>query len=243
MPLLAVQNLMSTRVTDDPIATLWHYLCGHMLDWAEAPGGLLAWRRSTHRGVQWLDNIQFPRHQKRYIFSPDFEIRHDTAFEQTIRGCANQPRKDPTWISEEYILAMIDLFEMGYAHSFEAWQNGHLVGGMFGVQLGSMMSCDSMFHTVSNASKACYGQMLVHLRQRGFRLVDTNGVAKHQVKYGEEWIPQWWFEKLIFECLEESPTLDDDAPPPPPLPRKLRALLPFLRLRRGLARRVLGRAG
>jgi leucyl/phenylalanyl-tRNA--protein transferase len=243
MPLLAVGNLMSARVIDDPIATLWHYLCGHMLDWAGPVGGELAWKRMSHRGVQWLDNIQFPRHQKRYIFSPDFEIRHDTAFEATIRGCALQPRGEPTWISEEYIQAMTQLFEMGHAHSFEAWQDGKLVGGVFGVQLGSMMTCDSMFHTVSNASKAAYGQMLVHLRDRGFRLVDTNGVAKHQVKYGEEWIPQWWFEKLIFECLEEAPTLDDDAPEPPPFPRRLRALMQLLKLRRGLARRVLGRAG
>jgi len=243
MTLFGVGNLFSHRVIDDPIATLWHYLCGHMLDWEGPVGGPICWKRTSHRGVQWLDAVKFPKSQKRYIFSSEFEVRHDTAFEATIRGCARQPRMEATWIKEEYIQAMIGLFEMGFAHSFETWSNGKLVGGVFGVQLGSMMSCDSMFHLQSNASKAAYGQMLVHLQSRGFRLVDTNGVRTDHLKYGEEWIPQWWFEKLIFECLEESPTLSDEGPPPPRCPRRLRALLQLLRIRRGLTRRVLGRAG
>jgi leucyl/phenylalanyl-tRNA--protein transferase len=240
MSFLAVGNLISSRVIDDPIATLWHYVRGHMLDWEGPVGGPLSWKRMSHRGVQWLDEVKFPKSQNRYIFSPDFEIRYDTAFELTIRGCANQPRMEKTWISENYIRAMTALHEMGFAHSFEAWRDGQLVGGAFGVQLGSMMSCDSMFHTQSNASKAAYGRLLVHLRHRGFKLVDTNGVATHQVKYGEQWIPQWWFENLIFDCLEESPTLVEGAPPPPPLPISLRAMLPLMRLSRGVARRMLG---
>lgn len=71
---------------------------------------------------------------------------------------------------------------MGFAHSYEAWHEGKLAGGGFGVQLGALICCDSMFHRVSNASKAAYGQTLFHLQKRGFKIVDTNGVANYQVK-------------------------------------------------------------
>jgi len=131
---------------------------------------------------------------------------------------------------------MVALHKLGFAHSFEAWNEGKLVGGAFGVQLGSMISCDSMFHRMSNASKAAYGQTLVHLQKRGFKVVDTNGVANHQVNYGEEWIPQWRYERLILECLRESPSLTDGRPNPP-LPWEVRALIPALRP----ARKVLNR--
>src|SRR5258706_6192747 len=191
MRLIGPWQLLSSRVTDDPVATLLHYVCGDMLDWAGPVGGALCWKRLTHRGVQWLDKVKFPRGQRRYIFSPRFEIRFDRAFEETVRGCARQPRGEQTWISEEYVREMVGMHRMGYAHSFEAWSDGRLVGGAFGVQLGSIMTCDSMFHQVSNASKAAYGQTLVHLRERGFKFLDTNGVAKHRVQYGEEWMPQW----------------------------------------------------
>jgi len=221
-------------LTDDALTTLWHYVRGQILDWADAPGGPLRWTRLTHRGVQWLDKINFPRHQRRYIFSDEFDVRFDTAFERTLRGCAGQRRRDPNWIREPYVQAMLALHQMGFAHSFEAWQDGQLVGGAFGVQLGSIMTCESMFHTVSNASKAAYGQTLVQLKERGFTLLDGNGVANHHVQYGEEWLPQWRFESLLLECLNDRPTLTDDIAPPPPLPPGIRMLIPLMRLRRGI---------
>jgi leucyl/phenylalanyl-tRNA--protein transferase len=238
MPLPRPLLFISPRLTRDPIATLWHYVAGHLLDWQTAPGTPLRWKRPTHRGVQWLHKIQIPRKQKRYIFSPDFQIKYNTAFEQTLRACAAQPRSDENWITEDYIQAMLPLHATGFAHSFEAWQNDQLVGGAFGLQLGSLITCDSMFHKVSNASKAAYGQTLLHLQGRGFKLVDTNGVAQHHVQYGEEWLPQWQFESLIYDCLNDSPTLTNDTPRPPPLPLTIRLLLPILRTKRGIARRL-----
>jgi leucyl/phenylalanyl-tRNA--protein transferase len=225
-------------LTDDPLTTLWHYVRGQILDWSDAPGGPLRWTRMTHRGVQWLDKIHFPRHQRRYIFSDEFDVRFDTAFEQTIRGCAAQRRRDPNWITEPYVRALLALHRMGFAHSFETWQDGQLVGGAFGLQLGSIMTCESMFHTVSNASKAAYGQTLIQLKERGFKLLDGNGVANHHVQYGEEWLPQWRFESLLLQCLPDRPALADHIPPPPPLPLALRTLIPLMRLRRALSHRV-----
>jgi leucyl/phenylalanyl-tRNA--protein transferase len=222
--------LRSGRVTDDPVAVLFHYLRGQMVNWVDGKDGPVHWVAASHRGMQFLDKVEFPRKQKRYIFSPQFEIRYDTAFDQVIQGCADRSRdvENRTWISDEYLRGMVALHRMGFAHSFEAWNEGKLVGGAFGVQLGSMISCDSMFHRMSNASKAAYGQTLVHLQKRGFRVVDTNGVASHQVNYGEEWVPHWRYQRLILDCLRESPSLTD-ARPNPPLPWEVRALIPALR--------------
>src|SRR4051794_37620996 len=231
--------LRSGRVTDDPVGILFHYVRGHMVNWVNGVDGPVHWVGGTHRGVQFLDKVDFPRKQKRYIFSPQFEIRYDTAFGEVIQACADRSRdvENKTWISDAYLRGMVKLHEMGFAHSFEAWSEGKLVGGAFGVQLGSMISCDSMFHRMSNASKAAYGQTLVHLQKRGFKVVDTNGVASHLVNYGEEWVPHWRYERLILECLRESPSLTD-ARPNPPLPWEVRALIPALRPARAVVRRV-----
>jgi leucyl/phenylalanyl-tRNA---protein transferase len=231
--------LRSGHVTDDPVVALFHYLRGQMVNWVNGKDGPVHWVAATHRGMQFLDKVEFPRKQKRYIFSPQFEIRYDTAFADVIQGCADRSRdvENKTWISDAYLRAMVRLHDMGFAHSFEAWNDGKLVGGAFGVQMGSMITCDSMFHRMSNASKAAYGQTLVHLQKRGFKVVDTNGVASHQVNYGEEWVPRWRYEQLLVECLRESPSLTD-ARPNPPLPWEVRALLPALRPTRVVLRRL-----
>ncbi|HEY7119857.1 MAG TPA: hypothetical protein VH475_24925 [Tepidisphaeraceae bacterium] len=221
--------IRSGRVGDDPVAALYHYVRGQMVNWINGHDGPTHWTCGSHRGVQFLDKVAFPRKQKRYIFAPQFEIRYDTAFEEVLRGCADRARdaEHKTWIADELIRALVGLHRMGFAHSYEAWSGGQLVGGGFGVQLGSMISCDSMFHRASNASKAAYGQALLHLQKRGFKVVDTNGVANHMVNYGEEWIPQWRFERLILECLKESPSVTDGRPCPR-LPWQIRTLLPLL---------------
>ena len=227
--------IVSSRVSPDPVSVLWHYIRGQMCDWVNGSNGPVCWRGMTHRGVQWLNKVEFPRKQKRYIFSPLFEIRYNTRFEEVIRACADLSREGKTWISEDYIQGMVALNRMGFAHSYEAWNEGKLVGGAFGVQLGSIITCDSMFHRLSNASKAAYGQTLVRLQQRGFRLVDTNGVASHMVNYGEEWMHHWQYQKLALECLRDAPSLTDDRPCPA-LPWEIRAMLPMLKVARKAAK-------
>lgn len=233
-----------SKFPDDPLVTLFHYACGHMADWANGSNGKVIWAARTHRGVQWLNKVEFPRKQKRYIFSPQFEIRYNTAFEETIRACAESgmAKENKTWIIEGYIRGMINLNKLGFAHSFEAWNDGKLVGGSFGVQLGSLMTCDSMFYRMSNASKAAYGQTLVRLQERGFRVVDTNGVAQHQVNYGEEWMPQWKYELLLAECMQDRPTLVEGTTYPA-LPASIRRLLPVAKFAEKVGRKLGSKRG
>jgi leucyl/phenylalanyl-tRNA--protein transferase len=128
---------------------------------------------------------------------------------------------------------------MGFAHSFETWQDNKLVGGCFGVHIGAFMSIESMFYRVSHASKAAYGQALMKLKERAFALVDSNPVKDVSRNYGEEWIPQWMFEGLLRRAIEIKVSIADDNPCPP-IPPKVRHLLPMARVMRKIVRKVTG---
>ncbi len=198
------------QISSDPHDILAHYANAEMPFWLNGDNGEIGWVRGTHRGVQRLDKIDIPKSQKRYVFSPRFEIRYDHRFEEVIRSCADLKREGKTFLTETLIQGYIALNQLGYAHSYEAWCDGELAGGGFGLQLGSLLTVDSLFYRVSNASKAAYGQTLLRMTERGFRLMDTNVVAKHSVNYGEEWMPMWEYEKTLRACLKESPSLTDD---------------------------------
>ncbi len=225
------------EVTADPIDILWHYANAEMPFWINGNDGAVGWVRGTHRGVQRLDKIGISKSQRRYVLSTKFEIRYDTAFEEVIRACADTAREGKTFITEELIQGYTALNKMGFAHSYEAWRDGKLAGGGYGVQLGSLLTIDSMFYRVSNASKAAYGQTLLRMPERGFRLMDTNVVAKHTVNYGEEWMPMWEYEKTLKQCLGESPSLTDEKPYPA-LPWQIRYRLPIARLLRKVSNRL-----
>jgi leucyl/phenylalanyl-tRNA---protein transferase len=226
----------SVPITSEPMDILWHYANAEMPFWINGNDGPVGWVRGTHRGVQRLDKIDFPKSQRRYIFSPKFEVRYNQSFEEVARECADLKREGKTFLTEELLRGYIALHKLGFAHSYEAWCDGKLAGGGFGLQLGSLLTIDSMFHRVSNASKAAYGQTLVRIRDRGFRLMDTNVVASHMVNYGEEWMRMWEYEAILRQALKESPSLTDERPYPG-IPWQIRYRLPIARLLRKVSRR------
>jgi leucyl/phenylalanyl-tRNA--protein transferase len=216
---------------------IWHYASGEMPCYLDGEFSDVGWVRYTHRGVQFLDKINIPRKQRRYVFSPKFEIKYNKAFDEVLEGCADISRDGRTWITPELAEGYRAMHRLGYAHSFEAWQDGKLVGGALGIQIGGYITCETMFHRVSNASKAAWGQTIVRLQERGFKWIDTNCVAVHKVEYGEEWLPQWKFEKLLAEALKEEHSLADDIPCPP-VPWIVKAGLPVARIFRAIRRRL-----
>lgn len=227
-------------VGSDPMHILWHYANGRMPDFVNRQDGQVGWVSWSHRGVQPLDDIQFPDSQKRYIFSKKFELRFNTAFEEVIRSCADVSRFGKTWITPKLIEGLIRLNAMGYAHSFEAWTTGEkpeLAGGVWGVQIGSFISASSMFHRVPNATKAAYGRALLHLKERGFTLVDTGMVPEHMVNYGSRYVPSWEFEEKLRRLINEPRTIADGMNPPM-LPAKLRWGLSMARVGRAVKRRL-----
>lgn len=221
---------------------LWAYANGFIPSYPGIPGGKSTWARPTHRGVQMLDQIRIRKKHRQYVFCKRFEIRYNTAFAQVIRYCSN-PERDPerqTWMTTGLIESFEELHRLGFAYSFEAWENQRLVGGGFGVLLGGHISVDSMFHLEDNASKAAYVQMLLGLRERGFTFVDINEPSPFMARWGAVWVPYWKFEQLLQRSLwQPRPFLDGRAPTPFPLAARLGLPMRFIAAK--IARRIRGR--
>jgi len=218
---------------------LSRYARGFMPSFPDARTGCVTWCRTSHRGVQFLDQIHIPKKQRQYVFSKRFEVRYNTAFEAVVRHCADPTRdaERTTWLSTGLVEGLVALHRRGFASSFEAWEGGELVGGGFGVLIGGFVSVDSMFHLTDDASKAAYVQMLLGLRDRGFGVVDVNEPSPFMARWGAKWVPAWQFDALQREAMGREVTFLDGRPAPR-LPRALRLTLAARRVRLALARRV-----
>jgi leucyl/phenylalanyl-tRNA--protein transferase len=233
-----------------PRDILWHYALGYMPDFLDGNSGAVGWVRWPHRGVQFLDKFKIPRKQKPYVLAPEFELRIDTAFEEVVRACADVrrpaiadgPAGGQTWITPALINGLLKLHAMGYAHSYEAWVDNKLAGGTFGVQLGGLITMVSLFHRLPNASKAAAGRAMMHLRDRGFGLIDIGMVPTHHVDFGAEWVPRWQYEKMLPALVRERRSIAEDRPCPR-LPAAIRLGVPVVRAYRAMRRRLPGGEG
>ena len=141
------------------------------------------------RGVIPLDGFHVPRSLARVARSGVFELRSDTAFETVIRTCSeSRPDRRETWLDERLIRAYVELFASGFAHSVEAWRDGRLVGGLYGVHLGAAFFGESMFSRPElggrDSSKLCLVTLVGWLRAGGFRLLDTQFRTPHLARFG-----------------------------------------------------------
>jgi len=127
-----------------------------------------------------------------------FHLTFDRAFSEVIDGCA-RPRLDQngTWITAEMRQAYVRLHMLGYAHSLEAWQDGELAGGLYGVSLGRCFFAESMFHLKSNASKVVLFALSRILKKMGFILIDCQVYSPHLAGWGARPIPRREYLKLL----------------------------------------------
>ncbi|MDX5363008.1 MAG: leucyl/phenylalanyl-tRNA--protein transferase [Pseudazoarcus pumilus] len=137
-----------------------------------------------------------------------FEIRLDTAFAEVVAACAG-PRRGAsgTWITPEMQQAYVRMHELGYAHSVEAWDEGRLVGGLYGMALGRAFFGESMFSRATDASKACLAHLARHLESLKFAVIDCQMTTAHLVSLGAHEVPRAEFCRLIELHA-------DDGPPP-----------------------------
>jgi leucyl/phenylalanyl-tRNA--protein transferase len=179
-----------TRIDDvlveiTPEVLLKAYACGifPMAESAEDPG--LYWIEPELRGVLPLDDFHVSRRLARTVRSDMFDIRIDHDFEAVIAGCA-QPAlgRRKTWINRRIRTLYGDLFEAGHCHTVEAYLDGHLVGGLYGVRLRGAFFGESMFHTATDASKVALVHLVARLRAGGFSLLDTQFVTEHLRSFG-----------------------------------------------------------
>jgi len=136
--------------------------------------------------------LHVPRSLAKVLKRGTYEIRWDTAFAQVMERCATVSRRgqDGTWITEDMLAAYVRLHELGWAHSAEAWQEGMLVGGLYGVSLGSAFFGESMFADAPDASKAAFVTLVQRLREGGCDLVDCQVKTEHLVRFGAVEIPR-----------------------------------------------------
>ncbi|MHB1513401.1 MAG: leucyl/phenylalanyl-tRNA--protein transferase [Acidiferrobacter sp.] len=134
-----------------------------------------------------------------------FDITFDTAFPAVIRACA-APRAnaDGTWITSDITAAYEDLFRRGHAHSVEAWQDGVLVGGLYGVTVGGAFFGESMFSTVSYASKIAFAQLVFRLRENGFSLIDCQVASDHMAALGARNISRHTFLQYLRVAVDQA---------------------------------------
>lgn len=150
------------------------------------PGGEgegVHWFLPVRRGVLPLDGLRVPRSLRRSVRS--MEIRVDTAFSEVVEACAD-PRRAHGWIDEDVVAAYTSLHRLGWAHSVEAWRDGELVGGLYGVAVGGLFAGESMFHRVRDASKVALVGLVELLGDEyaDRRLVDVQWRTDHLASLG-----------------------------------------------------------
>ena len=143
--------------------------------------GLINWYLPEVRTIIPLDNFNIPRSAKKAIEKQNFEIKFDTDYLSVIKGCADRPS---TWISEELIVAYRRLHKRGFLHTVETYQNGKLVGGLYGITFRGAFFGESMFSKVSQASKAALIALLYHLKEKDFVLLDVQYMTNHLRMFG-----------------------------------------------------------
>lgn len=155
--------------------------------WPIVEGDLevLAWFSPDPRAILELDELRISRRLMRKIRSGRFEVTSDQAFSAVMAGCADRRSdQEGTWITPQMLSSYQQLHELGYAHSVEVWQDGQLVGGIYGLALGGYFSGESMFHRVSDASKIALYYLVRQLQIQGFGLLDIQQSTPHCSRMG-----------------------------------------------------------
>lgn len=214
-------GIMATR--DNPLfeitpqMLLRAYACGIFPMAESADDPQLYWIEPQARGVLPLDGVIVHKRLARTVRQAQFEIRIDQDFEGVIEGCAaSRPGRRSTWINAQIRTLYRDLFRQGHCHTVEAWRNGRLVGGLYGVALGGAFFGESMFSTETDASKVPLVYLCARLIHGGFGLLDTQFVTEHLKQFGTVEVEKAEFHIKLDSAIERAADfrcLDPATPP------------------------------
>lgn len=155
------------------------------------------------RGVIPLDRFHVSRRLARTVRGDAFEVRVDTAFHEVVLACAaSGPGRTETWINRPIERLYVKLHELGQAHSVECWQDGALVGGLYGVSLRGAFFGESMFSRRRDASKVALVHLVARLVAGGYRLLDTQFMTDHLSQFGAEEIPRAEYHRRLAQALK-----------------------------------------
>ena len=188
------------RLTPDMLLRAYRAGIFPMAEAADDPE--LFWVDPERRGILPLDGFHLPRRLRRVVRQDRFEVRVDSDFAATLRACAEATEKRPnTWINAEIVRLYTALHARDAAHSVECWQDGALVGGLYGVSIGGAFFGESMFSRAADASKVALVHLVALMRVGGYRLLDLQFVTEHLAQFGAVEVSRAQYRRLLAEAL------------------------------------------
>ncbi|GLS27453.1 leucyl/phenylalanyl-tRNA--protein transferase [Marinibactrum halimedae] len=169
-------------------------------------GEPLLWWSPSPRCVLYPDQVHTSKSLKKLMRKGLFTVTIDQQFEQVIQHCGDTRQHEGTWITEELSEAFINLHHQGYAHSVECWQEGELVGGLYGMTINRVFFGESMFSLKANASKVALVFLCERLNALGYSLLDCQVKTDHLVSMGAIEIPREDFESVLYANREKGIT-------------------------------------
>ncbi|MGZ8136953.1 MAG: leucyl/phenylalanyl-tRNA--protein transferase [Methylococcaceae bacterium] len=166
------------------------------------PGEPILWWSPNPRSVIFPDKLVISSSLRKTIRKNIFSVTYDQAFSDVINACAKPREMDAgTWITTEINQAYNELYQLGIAHSAEAWLEDELVGGLYGIALGQVFFGESMFHTKTDASKVAFATLVERLKFWDYQLIDCQVHSKHLANFGAEEIDRAKFIKLLDQYI------------------------------------------
>jgi leucyl/phenylalanyl-tRNA--protein transferase len=200
-----------------PQVLLKAYTCGIFPMAESADNPALYWIEPQARGILPLDAIHIPRRLAKTIRQGTFEVRINTDFQAVIDGCAaSKAGRRSTWINARIRSLYGALFDQGHCHTVEAWLDGRMVGGLYGVALGGAFFGESMFSTERDASKVALVYLCARLTYGGFTLLDTQFVTDHLRQFGTIEVERQEFHRLLEPAVARDArflAMPQDTPP------------------------------
>lgn len=186
-----------------PQRLLTAYAMG-IFPWPSGEAWPLLWFSPDPRMILVPSALHISHSLRKMINKGAFEMRFDTAFAQVVRACAmtRRPGQQGTWITRDMVRAYGELYELGFAHSVEAWSEGRLVGGLYGVSLGAAFFGESMFTHRPNASKVAFVQLVRQLQAWDFHVVDCQIYSDHLARFGAIAWPREQFLCTLAQALQ-----------------------------------------
>ncbi len=166
------------------------------------------WWSPDPRTIFELERLHVSRSMRRVLRQASFEVSFDRAFLDVMRACGSE-REEGTWILPEMVTAYAELHRLGHAHSFEVWQGGELVGGLYGVHRGGLFAAESMFHRRTNASKVALIVAVQSLFPAGIELFDVQFSTSHLESLGAREISRSEYLERLAEARDKHVDLHD----------------------------------
>lgn len=178
--------------------------CSGIFPWYNEGEPILWWSLDP-RMVLPVADFHPKKSLERVVRSGKFEVRIDTCFEEVMRRCGSTVREgqNGTWVTEDMVQAYVHLHHLGFAHSFETFLDGKLVGGLYGESIGDWFFGESMFHDVTDASKVAFCRMVDYCRMHGLRMIDAQQETPHLFSLGARPIPRKDYLQQIYNMNQQ----------------------------------------